>query len=421
MITYLDRTSISLVGVRIKKEFGLTNEQFGWVLGAFALAYALFEIPSGMLGDRIGQKAVFIRIVLWWSLFTALTGAVTGLVSLVSVRFLFGMGESGAFPTKSGVISRWFPHTEASKSISVIVMGTSAGAAIAPILVIPVAVAFGWRSSFIVNGLLGVLWVLVCVRWFKNFPEEMKGISPEELTLIEKKRRYKNKLHRIDWKQVFKSRSIRALSIMFLCSQCGNYFFLAWMPIYLQEERHFSENSMKIITTFVFIPAIVSSLLAGYISDRLVKKRGLIFGRRSLGMFSLGMMGLLIFMTAITTNNAVAVAFLIMAYLFYLPTVIASVSTCVDIGGENAGTVTGIMNFFGQIGSFILAIIFGKGVDMSHSFVAPLYVLAAVLISGCLLWMAIDPTRTINIEKSAVAEIPVVNKVKPLGNIVQRQ
>ncbi len=112
LITYLDRVSISLLGVRIKTAFHLNNEQFGWVLGAFALAYALFEIPSGIAGDRYGQRAVFIRIVLLWSLFTALTGATTGLLSLICVRFLFGVGESGAYPNSSGTVSRWFPVTE---------------------------------------------------------------------------------------------------------------------------------------------------------------------------------------------------------------------------------------------------------------------------------------------------------------------
>src|SRR5258708_9248402 len=107
LITYLDRICISLVGVRIKNEFNLSNEQFGWVLGAFALAYALFEIPTGILGDKIGQRKVLIRIVLWWSLFTALTGVATGLISLVLTRFLFGAGEAGAFPNGTGVISRW--------------------------------------------------------------------------------------------------------------------------------------------------------------------------------------------------------------------------------------------------------------------------------------------------------------------------
>src|ERR1700704_5078243 len=116
LITYLDRICISLVGVRIKTEFNLSNEQFGWVLGAFALAYALFEIPTGVAGDRIGQRKVLLRIVLWWSLFTALTGATTGFFTLMMTRFLFGIGEAGAFPNSTGVIARWFPFAETGRS-----------------------------------------------------------------------------------------------------------------------------------------------------------------------------------------------------------------------------------------------------------------------------------------------------------------
>src|SRR6186713_2475836 len=126
IITYLDRNCIALVGTQIKSEFGLNNEQFGWVLGAFSLAYALFEIPSGVLGDKIGQRAVFIRIVLWWSLFTALTGLTNGFLSLLLVRFLFGVGESGAYPTSSGVISRWFPVSETGRSMSSLFIGQNA-------------------------------------------------------------------------------------------------------------------------------------------------------------------------------------------------------------------------------------------------------------------------------------------------------
>src|ERR1700682_1211169 len=159
LITYLDRVSISLVGVRIKAAFHLSNEQFGWVLGAFALAYALFEIPSGIAGDRYGQRAVFIRIVLWWSLFTALTGVTTGLLSLICVRFLFGVGESGAYPNSSGTVSRWFPVTETTKGISWMSIGANTGAAIAPLIIIPLAVAYGWQVPFFVNGFIGILWV----------------------------------------------------------------------------------------------------------------------------------------------------------------------------------------------------------------------------------------------------------------------
>src|SRR5215469_15196788 len=144
LITYLDRSCIGHVGVWIKSDFHLNNTQWAWVSGAFVLAYALFEIPSGALSDRIGQRATLIRIVICWSVFTALTGLTTGLLSLVIVRFLFGMGEAGAFPTSCGVVSRWFPAKETSRGTSSLMLGTFVGSAIAPLIVVPIAVAFGW-------------------------------------------------------------------------------------------------------------------------------------------------------------------------------------------------------------------------------------------------------------------------------------
>ena len=165
-LTYLDRICISIVGVRIKTEFALSNEQFGWVLASFALAYALFEIPSGLWGDYIGPRKVFIRIVLWWSLFTALTGFATGLVSLIIVRFLFGMGESGTYPNCLITVSRWFPKNETGRSLIWVGIGSQIGSAIAPLIIIPLAVSYGWRMPFYVNALIGVIWVLCCyIKW----------------------------------------------------------------------------------------------------------------------------------------------------------------------------------------------------------------------------------------------------------------
>ena len=117
-LTYLDRICISIVGVRLKADLGLNNTEFGWVLASFALAYALFEIPSGVLGDKIGPRAVLIRIVIWWSLFTIITGFANGLVFLLIVRFLFGMGESGSYPNSLIVVSRWFPVNEHGRVLS---------------------------------------------------------------------------------------------------------------------------------------------------------------------------------------------------------------------------------------------------------------------------------------------------------------
>jgi ACS family glucarate transporter-like MFS transporter len=400
LITYLDRICISLVGVRMKSEFNLTNEQFGWVVASFALAYAIFEIPSGVLGDRIGQRAVFIRIVLWWSIFTALTGATNGLLSLICIRFLFGMGESGAYPTSSGAISRWFPADETARSMSSLFVGQNVGAAIAPLIVIPIAVAFGWRVPFFVNGFIGLIWAFICFLWFRNNPSEMKGVSNEERNLIECNRRFIEHKQSFSWKIALKSRSLRALVATFFCSQWAQYFFIAWMPVYLQEGRNFSENDMKLITSYFFIIGIAGVLLAGFLSDWLVKRKGIRFGRRILGILPMSLLALSFLLTAITTSNTIVIICLYIGQLFYSFNPIVSFSTCVDIGGSRVGTVAGIMNFFGQTGAFLLAIVFGKIADITHSFSVPLFVVAAVLFAGSMCWFFVDASRSINAEST---------------------
>ena len=390
LITYLDRICISLIGVRIKNEFNLSNTKFGYVLGAFALSYALFEIPAGILGDRIGQKKVFLRIVIWWSLFTALTGATTGFITLLFTRFLFGMGEAGAFPNSCGAISRWFPVSETSKGTSCLMIGSSAGAAVAPLIVVSIAAAYGWRAPFFVNGLIGLVWVLVCLAWFKNEPGEMKNISGNEKSLIENNRRFIRHEQKFPWSIALKNRSLWALALAAFCSQWALYFFIAWMPVYLQEGRHFSETTMKFTTSYLFVVGIIGGLLSAFFIDRFVKKRGIKSGRRLIGMIALGMMCLLFIVAAITTSNIIASISLMSCYFFMPINGINYFSACVDIGRSKAGTVTGIVNFSGSMGAFFLSVGFGKIADVSHNFNVPMFVIAGVLFTGCLLWLLVD-------------------------------
>ena len=397
-LTYLDRICISIVGVRIKKEFALSNEQFGWVLASFALAYALFEIPSGVLGDHIGPRKVFIRIVLWWSLFTALTGFATGLVSLIIVRFLFGIGESGTYPNCLITISRWFPANETGRSLTWVGIGSQIGSAIAPLIIIPLAAQYGWRMPFYVNALVGVIWVLCCFFWFRNFPSEVRNISAKELQHIEAGCRHTSGQNLIPFRTIFKNRTLWALMFMYFCFQWSNYFFVAWMPVYLQEGRHFTEAETKPIIFTLFITGIIGLLAGGFFGDWIVKRKGLKFGRRFVGMIGLGMCGLMIFFSAFLPQNNISAYCLIAANGFYSFGVMVSYAVCSDIGRNNTGTVTGAMNFFGQMGAFFLALMFGKIADVTHNFNYPLFVVAFVTFISCILWLAIDPTKQIDIQ-----------------------
>ena len=345
--------------------------------------------------DLVGPRTVFIRIVLFWSLFTGVTGLVSGLAGLLIVRFLFGVGESGTYPNCMIVMSRWFPQNEMGRSLTWVGIGSQIGASIAPIIIVPIAAAYGWRMPFFVNAAIGIIWVFVCFIWFRNFPEEMHHITDKEKKHIIANRRFNEGQHHISWKFILKHRVLWALMGMYFCCQWANYFFVAWMPVYLQEGRGFSENGMKAVTSTLFIVGIVGFLFGGFAGDWLIKKTRLRNARRMVGMTGLGMCGLLILMAAIVLNNNIAAGCLIAANGFFSFGVMVSYAVCIDIGRNNAGTVTGAMNFCGQMGAFFLAIIFGKIVQVTNNFNYPLFVVAGVAITGCLLWLRIDAEKKV--------------------------
>ena len=184
VLQYVDRVCISLAGPLMQKDLGLTSEQWGWVLGAFALSYGLFEIPSGALGDRLGPRRVLARIVTWWSAFTALTGLASGFWPLVATRFCFGAGEAGAFPNAAATINRWFPARERAGAQGVVWMASRFGAGISPLLVVPLQSGVGWRTTFAIFGSLGVVWAVWWYAWFRDDPRDKPGVSAEELAVI---------------------------------------------------------------------------------------------------------------------------------------------------------------------------------------------------------------------------------------------
>jgi sugar phosphate permease len=258
--------------------------------------------------------------------------------------------------------------------------------------------------SFYVNAAIGVIWVMMCYLWFRNFPHEVKNITSKELQLIESNRRFSSSEHHIHWKIILQNKNLWALMLMYFCCQWANYFFVAWMPVYLLEGRHFTENAMKGIVFTLFVAGIVGFLAGGFVGDLMVKRKGLRFGRRFVGMVGLGICGLLIFLAAVLPQNNLVALCLIAANSFFSFGVMVSYAVCTDIGRNNAGTVTGAMNFFGQMGAFFLAIIFGKIVDATHNFDYPLFVVAAVMLTGCLLWLAVDPLKQVSLRKERIKQ-----------------
>lgn len=351
IITYLDRNSISALGSYITDDLQLSDTQWGWILAAFSFAYGAFEIPTGIMVDRFGSRMTLFRIVIWWSIFTILTGFAGGFVFLIVVRFLFGAGEAGAFPTVSVTIARWFPLAERGRMQSIVWMGSRFGGALAPITSLWIAGIYGWRAVFYIFGTLGLVWAVGWWLWFRDEPRDMKGISESEVAEIEAGRSLKKTTHSfLPWKTVLKNRNLWALMGMYHCLLYGAYFYMSWMPKYLEKGRGVPKEDLGFLVSLPFILGMAGCLAGGFFSDYFSKKRGIKFGRRYVGMFGLVMAGICMIIGTFIQDINVAIIFLGLGLAFKDFTLPVSWAVATDIGGKHAGSVAGTMGFAGQMG-----------------------------------------------------------------------
>jgi MFS transporter, ACS family, glucarate transporter len=395
IITFLDRVCMNVVSKYVKEDLDLDNQSFGYILGAFSLAYALFELPTGILGDRIGPRKVLTRVVLWWSGFTALTGTAFGFVYLLIVRFLFGMGEAGAYPNASIAIARWFPAVEVGRAQSVIWAAGRIGGALTPLLVIPLVHLVGWRMAFFILGVVGSIWAAAWYYWFRDNPSEHKGITEKEIEEIETARKNAPISHKIHWKTIIKNPNIWLLMIMCHLFFYASYFFTNWSSTYFQEGRMMTEDQTKNFISLSYFLGAIGCIVGGFASDFLSKKFGLKLGRRIVGVAGLGLSSICFLGAGVTTDNQLAGYLLALCVFLKDLTLPVAFAVCVDIGKRNAGTVTGAMNFAGQMGGFFITIIFGTIVQQTGNFNYPLFLIAGCLIVASALWFFIDSTKEI--------------------------
>ena len=394
LVMYLDRLCIAVAGPRMQGDLGLSPREWGWVMGAFTLAYALFEVPSGVLGDRIGPRKVLTRIVLWWSTFTAATGAVTSLGPLLGIRFLFGAGEAGAFPNCTATVSRWIPAHERARATSIIWLATSAGGVITPLLVVPIQQTYGWRAAFYLFGSVGLLWVAVWRWWFRDAPAEKAGISEAELRLIGGGVVREQGGHGgVPWGAVLRNTQFRRLLVMYHLYCWGAYFYLSWLHTYLQKGRGLTEDEMKIASSLPALLGFLGVIAGGLLSDRLARRHSMRIARCSIGAVSLVAAGVSMIAATLTADNWTAVGLLAVGLGVMNAMLPVSWSLCVDLGGKHSGAVSGAMNMAGQAGSFVSSVAFGYFIEWFGSYDRALMPLAAMLVLGGMVFATIDPSE----------------------------
>jgi MFS family permease len=389
-ITYLDRVCISVAGPRMQDDLHIDPIGWGWVTGAFTISYCLFEIPTGILGDRIGPRRVLTRVVLWWSAFTALTGAATSYVPLLVARFLFGAGEAGAYPNSSIVVSRWFPPTMRATICGVTLMASQIGAALAPLLVVPMQMRYGWRASFFAFGVLGVCWSLAWHAWFRDFPGPMQapahGAAPVQFASTTG--------HSFPWRSAFRSQTAIALMALAFCYVYVFNFFQTWFQTFLVKGRGFSETGL-LLSTLPYAVAVVATLSGGAVSDALVRKLGPRRGRRALGAGALGVAGVCVIAAMLSRQHVVTVVLLAVVYGGITFQQAGVFGVCLDIGRQHAGAMVGLMNTVAQIGGLVGTVAYGYLVQHFGNYDAPFVPMAGLLFLGAVLWLRVDASQVL--------------------------
>jgi MFS family permease len=410
ILAYIDRVALSQSAPRVQRELGLSEQEMGLIFSAFALAYALFEIPGGFLGDWLGPKKVLIRIVLWWSAFTAGRGLVWNFWSMWIGQALFGAGEAGCFPNITKAFSVWLPKHERVRMQGLLWMFARWGGAFTPLLVIGVfgfVEGFGvpkttsWRYAFMVFGAMGLIWIAAFTWWFKDDPAKHKGVNAGELALLRGVRDLGGGHSDVPWGKMIRSGSIWLLWAQYFCCSFGWYFFITFQPKYLQEYRHMTEAQSAQFGTMPLLAGGLGSLFAGLIATKVTRWVGSVsLGRKLLSCTGFAGAAASWFMVTQVESAAVAVMFMALASFSNDLNMPSAWGTCMDVGGKYAGTVSGAMNMMGNLAGFTMPAIGGYLLQHSgRDYNLLMYMMAGVYAFGALLWPFIDPVTPLEREE----------------------
>lgn len=402
-VAFLDRVNISIAGRLLESDYHLSKIQLGWIFFSFLAGYALFQTPGGRLADKLGARTVLLLGVLWWGVFTALTAAVpahltSAIFAFIAVRFALGAGEAVIYPASNQFVSRWIPVGERGIANGLIFSGVGVGSGLTPPLITYLMLRRGWRTSFLICALLGlvvgVIWYLIA----RNTPEKHPLVSPNELAKIkaglpDSSSTEKSKL--VPWERTLRSKEVLAVTLSYFTYGYVAWIFFSWFYIYLEEVRGLNPKTSALYSTLPFVAMALCSLLGGSVNDFLTRRWGPRIGRGSIAMFALSLAAVFLIVGSRAENTRLAVLVLAggAGALYLSQSSFWSVSA--DIGGTSAGSVSGLMNMGNQIGGMITTIL-TPWIASRLGWKAPFFVAAALCLGGAAAWLMVDPRNRLD-------------------------
>jgi len=331
---------------------------------------------------------------LWWSVFTGFTGFAGGFVSLLVIRFAFGIGEAGAYPCMTGTVAKWFPRSEIGKAQGYIWAASRLGGALTPFIVIPVILNFGWRPAFYFLGIVGAVWVIVWYFWYRDHPVTMKGIRTAELNEIGIKEISTEKVV-VPWRKIMRNRQFWLIISMYWFYAWASWFFFSWFPTFMEKGRGFEMKELNWAIAVPFAMSMIGNISGGYLTDYFSKKYGVKIGRRIMGVSGLSLSSVFMFLAAFIPGKIQVFIFLSLCFGVIDMMLPSAWAVCIDVGKKFGGAISGAMNTAGNIGGFACASLFGYLVKATGNFNFPLFVISGMLVISALIFSQIDASKPI--------------------------
>ena len=401
VLLYVDRICVSAAKTEIATDLSLDDRQIGWVLSMFALGYALFQTPGGWLADRLGPRRALTLIVVLWSTFTGLTAAAFNYASMLVVRFIFGAGEAGAFPSLARATYSWIPMQERGAVQGINFSGSRVGGAIS-LATLPLMIdALGWKASFLVLMVVGFGWAMLWHWWFRDDPAEQPGIDAKELEYILAHRQQPTGVsvespvreERSTLSAIASSPNVWLLSLQYLCSNFTFFFCLTWLFPHMQKTYDLSGTEAGLYSAVPLMCGAFGNWTSGWLVDAIFRRGRWVWSRRAPAMMGFGLAVIGLAGTFSAGSAWSAAAWFSVAIFGADMTLAPSWSVCIDIGKQHSGLVSGTMNMFGNLGSFLTSLAFPYLAAMTRSN-QPFFMTAAALnVLAIFLWLFISPQK----------------------------
>ena len=401
-IAYIDRVNISVAGPEMRRALGLTPTELGIVFSAFAYPYAAMQVVGGWAADRFGPRLVLAVLSGLWAAATVLTGLSWSVASLVGFRILVGIGEGGAFPTATRAFTSWLPVRERGFAQGITHSFARLGGAVTPPIVLAIVARYGWREAFYVLGAASALWTALWLATFRDTPDQHPWTTAAERAAIRAGGGVQPAPRAATPWRLIVSR-MWLVTLVDFCYGWSLWVFLTWLPSYLSDARGFAMNEMALMTMLPLLAGVVGDTLGGVLSDAIFRRSGSLRLARRVPLVA-GLAGAFLFLLpAIRTGSPTAAVALLAAAFFFLELTNAVLWTLpIDIAGDYAGTAGGIMNTGFGVAGMISPLVFGVLIDRTGRYELPLSISAALLFTGALCALKIDPT-------SRVEAVPAVD------------